>query len=98
MFHVIEGMQESMFLVIKRMLGSKFLLIESMHESRHESMLLVIKTMELVIESMQESMFLAFLLTRTMFTVLKGNTKYVNSNDGTNPISAVKILESFNLV
>ena len=69
-----------------------------MHESRHESMLLVIKTMELVIESMQESMFLAFLLTRTMFTVLKGNTKYVNSNDGTNPISAVKIMESLNLV
>ena len=28
-----------------------------------------------------------FLLTRTGFRALKGNTKYVNSNDGTNPIS-----------
>ena len=38
------------------------------------------------------------LLTRTGFRALKGNTKYVNSNAGTNVISAVKIMECLNLV
>ena len=37
-------------------------------------------------------------LTTAVFRALKGNTKYVNSNAGTNVISAVKIMECLNLV